>query len=184
MIKRITLLILILIVLAAPAFAQSGRIAFVDTSIFNDPDRGIKRLVNAVRSVDQEFAPHRAEFLDMQRRLQKQFGMFSFSGPIPTDPRPMTPERRKELKEQAEEMKRDFERKQKEVSNAYNERMNEIAAPIYEDIQKSLELFAKKRKITMLLDASKSTCCAGDCSTMSKLDITEEFIAEYNRLNP
>ncbi len=184
MIKRIALLTFAALVLSAPCPAQSSRIAFVDSNVFIQPERGIKRLVNALSIVEGEFAPRRAELSDMQRRLQSKLEQFAYLGPIPTDPEPMTPERRTKLKEEAEQLKRDFELKQAQMDRAYSKRVNEIAAPIYEEIQQSLQKFARSRNITLLLDSSKSTCSAGDCSLMGRLDVTAEFISEYNRLNP
>jgi Skp family chaperone for outer membrane proteins len=182
--KRILLLIFAALLASAPSFAQSPRIAFVDTNAFIQPERGIKRLLDALNNVERDFAPRRAELSDMQQRLQKLLEQFSYLGPIPTDPEPMTSERRTKLKEEAEQMKRNFELRQKAFDNAYDQRVRQTTAPIYKEIQHSLETFARTHNITMLLDASKSPCSAGDCSMMNRLDVTAEFIAEYNRLNP
>lgn len=184
MMKRIALLTFAAFVLAVPCPAQTGRIAFVDSTAFIQPERGIKRLVNAVERVDLEFTPRRAELLEMQRRLQAKLEQFNFLGPIPTDPTPMTAARRTELKAQVEYLKRDFELKRTQVDRAYSKRVTEVSAPIYREIQHGLEEFARSRNITLLIDSSKSPCSAGDCSLMGRLDVTAEFIAEYNRLNP
>src|SRR5687767_2070122 len=141
--RQVVSLFLVLIALAAQAFAQSGRIAFVDTLAFSHPVSGITRLVRAHAIVEREFAPRRAELIELYNRLQQQQRKFSFFGPIPTDPEPMTPERRKELRSQAETLKLDFERKQNEIESAHDARSKEITAPIYEDIRNSLESFAK-----------------------------------------
>ena len=176
---------LVLLAVASPCFAQSSKVAFVDTSAFGDPQKGITRLVHAVELVEGEFALRRAELVEMHERLQKQMQEFAFAGPIPTDPRPMTPERRKQSREKAEVMRREFERKQEEVQRAYSNRLKEVAAPVYEDIRRSLKAFAESRGITILIDASSLSCPIGcDVESAADLNITTAFIAEYNRLHP
>ena len=72
-----------------------------------------------------------------------------------------------------------------EMQTAYNQRSEEAAAPILKDIRRSLELFSQSRGITVLLDTSKSACLVGcDRESTVAIDVTQEFIAEYNRLNP
>ncbi len=182
--KRISLLLFATLFLALPCAAQDSRIAVLDTDAFSEPDTGITRLIKAVESVNKEFEARRREFLNKQRRLQQQYEQLSLLGPIPVDPRPMTPERKLAVREQSEALKRDFERQQKKLEDAFNRRMLEVTAPIFEDITKSLESFTKQRGITLLLNAGTVSCSVGDCSLKGLPDVTREFIAEYNRLNP
>jgi hypothetical protein len=176
---------LVLLVLAAPCPAQSTRVALIDTSVFNDPQKGIRRLVNAVHLVDREFRQRHLKLSQMHDLMTMHPGGTAYAGPIPTDPKPMTRERRKQLKQQAEEMRRIFELEREEYQSAYNKRLEEVTAPIYGDINKSLEAFASARGITMLIDASNLACPIG-CQVESAADIniTSEFIAEYNHLHP
>ena len=103
--KQILNLILPSLMLTGTVFAQSGKVAVIDTNAFIQPKKGITRLLKAMENVEREFAPRRTTISGMHERLAKEIERFSFAGPIPTDPRPMTPERRKELKENAEAMR-------------------------------------------------------------------------------
>ena len=182
--ERIICLPLLLLVLA-PLCSAQGKVAVIDTTIFSDPRKGITRLARAIESVDREFQPRRAELLEMHELLQKQLEKLSFAGPIPTDPEPMTPEHREKIKAKAEELRRLAEQKEREAQRAHSRRIKEVTAPIDEDIQRSLETFAKARGITVLLEASRVSCLVGcDEEAVAGIDITQEFIAEYNRLNP
>ena len=184
-IKRFIPLMLALSALASPCFAQSSKVAFIDTSVFGDPQHGINSLVRAIEHVEGEFAQRRSELAEMQMRLQRQLQEFSFVGPIPTDPRPMTRERRKEAKERAETMRLEFEQKQEEMQRAYSNRLREATAQIYEDIRRSLKAFAEARGIKILIDAGNMSCPIGcDVESAADLNITRDFIAEYNRLHP
>lgn len=183
--KQLLPLVPLLLVLAAPCPAQPTRVALIDTRAFTDPGNGITRLVNALSLVDREFEQRHARMLELHNLLLTQPEGSGFVGPIPTDPRPMTPERRKKLKEEAEKMRRSFEWERKELQRAYDKRLEEVRIPIYEDILRSLEAFAKARGITLLVDVN-SLSCPISCQIESAADIniTREFIAEYNRLHP
>lgn len=178
-------LTLVLMVLAVPCRAQSTRVALIDTSAFNDLDNGIKRLAQAVHLVDREFQQRQLKLSKMLELMTRNPGGTGYAGPIPTDPTPMTRERRKKLKEDAEELQRLFELERKEYQSAYNQRMEEVRVPIYRDINKSLEAFAGARGITMLIDASNLNCPIGcQIESAADINITGEFIAEFNRLYP
>jgi Skp family chaperone for outer membrane proteins len=184
-VKQLILSSFVLLMLTGAVFAQSDKIALVETNAFSHPQTGIARLIKAIESVDREFEPRRLELSQIYSRMTKIIEQYSYTGHIPTDPRPMTPERRKELKAQAETMQRSFKRKEAEFQLAHSKRTEEVTAPILQDIRRSLESFAKLRGITLLLDASKMACVVGcDKQATAKIDITQEFIAEYNRLNP
>jgi Skp family chaperone for outer membrane proteins len=183
--KRLLNLTLALLILSSSVFAQSEKIGFVDTSAFTHPQKGITRLIKAMESVEQEFVPRWTEIAGMYARLRKELEKFSYAGPIPTDPRPMTPERKKALKEAAETIQRSIEQREAELQTDYSKRIKEVTAPISQDIRSHLETFAKSRGITMLLDSSKLACVVGcDKEATAAIDVTQEFIAAYNRLNP
>lgn len=178
-------LTLLLLVLAAPCAAQSTRVALIDTSAFDDLNNGIRRLANAVHLVDREFRQRHLKLSQMMELMARHPDGTGYAGPIPTDPRPMTRERKKQIKELAAEIRRSFELERKEYQRAYNERLEEVKTPIYRDILVSLEAFAKARGITMLIDASNLACPIGcQIESAADINITREFIAEYNRLHP
>ena len=176
-------LTLALLVLSIPVFAQSGKVAIVDTNAFTHPEKGIKRLIKAAESVEREFVPRWAELAGMYARLRKELEKLSFVGPIPTDPQPVTPERKRELKEATDAIQRSIEQRQAAMQLDYAKRTKEVTAPIFQEIRNSLEAFAKSRGIAVLIDASKSACLVG-CDEKDAMDITQEFITDYNRLNP
>lgn len=176
-------LTLALLTLSIPVFAQSGKIAIVDTSAFTHPEKGITRLVRARERVEQEFVPRWAEIAALYERMQKEIEKYSFAGPIPTNPQPMTPEERRKLKDTADAIQRSIEQREAAMQLALGKRTKEATAPIHQDIRSHLEAFARERGITVLIDANKSACLVG-CDGKEAIDVTEEFIIAYNRLNP
>lgn len=181
---RIILALLAVIVCAVSASAQNRTVAFVNTADFEHPASGIKRFAGAFAQVDSEFDARRSELQELQRKIQEQSDLVAYAGPIPTDPTPMTPERKKLLRQQAEDLRRSFEQKQQVAERAYNRRMDEVKAVIYGDIRESLMWFAKRRGISVVVEGSKTSCYTGNCREWEKLDVTTEFVDEYNRTHP
>lgn len=183
------LLLLLLASVAAPtpcraqARPTTTKVAVIDTGAFEHPETGIESLVRLHRMVDNQFQATRAELSLMYERVRElEQRAVGFSGPIPTDPRPVTPERRKELTRQFEEMRRQLDRHKDDVQKDYEARLKEATAPVHEDIRRSLAEFARTRRITLLLDASALNCPIGcDVRDAADIDVTQEFIREYNR---
>ena len=59
--------------------------------------------------------------------------------------------------------------------------MQALLGPIYDDIGKALDAFAKAHGITLILDVTK---VQGIVSADGSLDITKAFITEFNTKNP
>ena len=78
-------------------------------------------------------------------------------------------------------MKRDFQRKGEDAQAAYQKRLQEVIGPVYEEIGKALDVYAKAHGITLILDVTK---VQGIVSASDSLDITKAFITEFNSKNP
>ncbi|HEX8776328.1 MAG TPA: OmpH family outer membrane protein [Pyrinomonadaceae bacterium] len=166
---------------ATPAAASSAaipdsKIALINTDAFGDEKQGITRLVNAVKKVDGEFTPRRTELQGLKSQIDK------LTADIQATANVATPATIQQKTEQLEGMKRDYQRKGEDAQAAYNKRLQESVGPLYEDIGKALDAFARGRGITLLLDAAKigpAILAATDA-----MDVTRAFIAEYNSKNP
>lgn len=158
---------------AAPSAAAPTdvKIAIINTAFFGDEKNGITRLVNAARGVDKEFEPRRTELRGIQTNLQGLADKISKAAPV--QDQKVTEQQR----EQAEKLKRELDFKTQEAQAAYTKRMQEVMAPISEDIGRTLDGFAKQRSYTLILDAKDVPILYA----LPSLDITRDFIAEYNR---
>ena len=77
-------------------------------------------------------------------------------------------------------MNTEFKRKGEDAEAAYTKRRQEIFTPLQQDIGKALEVFAKARGITVIVDGSQVPLVyAAD-----NIDITRAFINEFNSKNP
>jgi len=83
-------------------------------------------------------------------------------------------------RDQLNQLNTDFKRKGEDAEAAYAKRRQEIFLPLQTDIGKALEVFAKARGITVIVDGSQvPVVYAAD-----NIDITRAFIADFNSKNP
>jgi outer membrane protein len=163
---------------AAPAqggaTASAARIAIIDTSAFSDEKQGIARVVNAMKTVDAQFQPVRTEVQGMQTRYQSLVDDINKTRDI-ADPKTISAK-----VDQADTLKRDIERKAQDAQLEIKKRMDTVLGPLQEDVYNSLQAFAQQRGISIIIDASRVPLIYAADS----VDITRDFIAEYNRAKP
>lgn len=156
--------------------ALNGKVAMINTAVFGDPKIGITRLSTTVSKVDGEFQTQRAEL----QKLQQQYT--AILADIEKTKSLATPQELQRKADQAETLKRSIERKGEDAELSYKKRLQDAVEPLSIDIVQAMSAFAQKRGITLLLDASKlqgALLYAG-----GGVDVTQEFIAEYNQQKP
>ena len=161
---------------AAMTAFGGGAIAIINTEAFTDEKAGIAKLVAAAGGVSREFQPRRTELQTLQTNIQKSTEDLAKKAPV-QEQRATAAQQ-----EQIDTMKRDLERKSQDAQLAYQKRLGEVLGPLYEDIGKNLEAFAKQRGIGLVLDISKLGGAA--FPTSDAMDITAAFVTEYNSRNP
>lgn len=161
---------------APQAAVPASKVALINTQVFADEKQGIVRVVGAIKRVESEFQPRKTELQQLNQRMQQ------LADDIEKTKNVQEPKVTQQKVEQLEQMKKDAQRKQEDAQSAYNKRVQELMALIYEDIGKTLDAFGKARGITLLLDSSKiapAILAAADAS-----DVTLAFIAEFNSKYP
>ena len=159
---------------AAGTSATAGRIAVIDSSAFSDEKQGIARVVNAMKAVDAQFQPVRSEVQGMQTRYDALVADIQKTKDV-ADPKTINTK-----VDQADALKRDITRKTEDAQNAIQKRMQDALGPLQEDVYNSLQAFAQQRGISIIIDASRVPLIYAADS----IDITKEFITEYNRAKP
>jgi Skp family chaperone for outer membrane proteins len=151
------------------------KLALVDTDAFLDEKAGILRLVAAAKKVEAEFAPRRTELQNLQAQVEKMTDALQKAAPV-QDPKVSA-----QQQDAIEQKKRDITRKTEDAQQEYQKRLQVLLGPVYDDIAKALDAFAKAHGITLILDVTK---VQGIVSADGSLDITKVFIAEFNSKNP
>ena len=84
--------------------------------------------------------------------------------------------------DQASQLEIEIKRKQEDGQKALDKRVQELTAPVYQDIGNALQAFAKARGLSVVFDVSKMQGVV--MVVDGAIDITNAFIADYNQRNP
>ncbi len=160
---------------AATGNMPDAKIALVNTDDFADEKTGIVRLVAAMKRVDGEFQPRRTELQTLQQQIEKATADLNKAAPV-QDPKVTA-----QQNEKIEQMKKDYQRKGEDAQASYQKRLQDVLGPVYDEIGKALDAYAKVHGITLILDVTK---IQGIVSASESLDITRAFITEFNSKNP
>ena len=165
---------------ASPAPTQTGsipetKIALVNTDEFADEKTGITRLVSAMKRVDGEFQPRRTELQTLQQQIEKATADLTKAAPL------QDAKVTQQQSDKIEGMKTEFKRKGEDAQAAYQKKLQDVLGPVYDEIGKALDVYAKAHGITLVLDVTK---IQGILSASESLDITRPFITEFNSKNP
>lgn len=151
------------------------KIALVNTDEFTDEKTGILRLVSAMKRVDTEFQPRRTELQGLQQQIEKATADLNKAAPV------QDPKVTQQQSDKIDQLKKDYTRKGEDAQASYQKRLQEVLGPVYDDIGKALDAYAKAHGITLILDVTK---IQGIVSASESMDITRAFITEFNSKNP
>jgi outer membrane protein len=165
-------------VASANVVVPATKIAFVDTGMFADDKAGIRRYVNAVKSIQREFEPRNLEFTNLQTRIKTLADEISrLSGAAVVDPKTIQAKQ-----EEGERLQRELKYKKEQADADVGKRYKELVGPVSADIGRALDQYASRNGLTMILDISKLLPAV---LTMNpSMDITNAFIADFNSRNP
>ena len=151
------------------------KIALVNTEEFVDEKTGIVRLVNAMKAVNGEFQPRQTELTGLQAQIDKLASDLQKAASV------QDPKVSQQQQDKIDQLKKEQQRKGEDAQAAYQKRLQEKLGPVYDEIGKALDAYAKTHGITLILDVTK---IQGIVSASESLDITRAFINEFNSKNP
>ncbi|HEX3251622.1 MAG TPA: OmpH family outer membrane protein [Pyrinomonadaceae bacterium] len=151
-----------------------SKMAMIYSDAFLDPKNGIARFNSLLGTLNREFQPRQAELQALQTKIN------TLAKEIDDTQNVAAPDSIRQKRDQLAAMNTEFKRKGEDAEAAYTKRRQEIFTPLQQDIGKALEVFAKARGITVIVDGSQvPVVYAAD-----NIDITRAFIAEFNSKNP
>ena len=168
---------------AAPAAAPAtqatvavpdSKIAMIYSDAFMDPKTGIAKFNTLLTTLNREFQPRQTELQNLQTRIQTLNKEINDTQNV-ADPNAIRTKR-----DQLEQLNTELKRKGEDAEAAYNKRRQDIFMPLQQDIGKALEVFAKARGITVIVDGSQVPVVYA----AESIDITRAFINEFNSKNP
>jgi Skp family chaperone for outer membrane proteins len=168
---------------AAPAAAPAtqatvavpdSKMAMIYSDAFMDPKTGIAKFNTLLTTLNREFQPRQTELQGLQTRINTLTKEISDTQNV-ADPNTI-----RQKRDQLEQLNTELKRKAEDAEAAYNKRRQDIFLPLQQEIGKALEVFAKARGITVIVDGSQVPLVyAAD-----NIDITRAFINEFNSKNP
>jgi outer membrane protein len=150
--------------IGAAAHADEMRIGFVN------PERVMREATfakTALGKVDQEFAKRKSDLQDMQARLQSMAEKYDRDAPLLTDAERV--KRQRELSD----MDKDFQRKQREAQEDYNQRRNEEFAAINDRVMKVINQIAASENYDVVVQEA--------LYHSQRVDITDKVLKALNK---
>ena len=155
----------------------TGKVAVIFSAAFQDQKQGIAKFGVLVTKLNAEFQKTQDDLNQTAKTVQAlQDEIKKLQETAGSDPKIVQTK-----VQQLDQMKKDYQRRGEDGQAAYQKRRQEIFTPLQEDVGKALDVYAKTRGITLILDASQ---LEGILFASETTDITRAFIAEYNSKNP
>ena len=173
-------------IFAISAFAQApaqaagtGKIGLINTYAFGDDKAGITKYKNALKTLETEFAPVNNELKTMGTKytsLAEEIRKMQSSNPaVPVDPKTVQAK-----VDEYQALETNIKRKQEDAKARYERRQSEVVGPIYADIVKAMNDFAKQKGYAVILDGAKLEEAGILMGFDDKYDVTKDFITFYN----
>ena len=154
--------------------ATPANIAIIDSSAFSDEKNGIARVVAIGQQIEAKFLPLRTELRGMRDRLtamradlQKKRAIQDASATA-------------RQADEADQLELQIKRKSEDATASYQRESLTMLDPLQKDIGAALTAYAQSRGVTLLIDANRVPIVYA----ANNVDITKDFIAEYNRTHP
>ena len=157
-----------------PAAAAPGNIAVIDSSAFGDEKEGIARVQVAMRQIEAKFQPVRNELRGMRDRLNTMRADLQKKQAIQDAKTTQT------QAEEADKLDLQIKRKAEDAQASYQKESQTMLDPLQKDIADALTAYAQAKGISLLFDLNRVPVIYA----ANNLDVTKDFIAEYNRTHP
>lgn len=154
--------------------AGPANIAVIDSSAFADDKLGITRVLNAMKQLEAKFLPLRTELRGMRDRLSTMRADLQKKAGI-QDPRTTA-----QQAEEADRLDVQIKRKAEDAQASYQKESMAVLEPLHKDIANALTTYSQAKGISLLIDVNRVPVVYA----ATNLDITKDFIAEYNRTHP
>lgn len=197
MIRRILLITVILLVTTISSFAQGsavkstaqtnkagggstiaplseGKVAVIDSRAFAE---GIGEMKKQIDKLEAEFQPRRQKIEGLQSQMVKLEEEIKAAGGN------IKPEVFSQKQDQFNSLKKEFEREKEDYQQDVEKRSQLVLGPIQEKLSKFLESYASQRQIVVIFDLP-AAAQGGLVFLNPAINVTEDFIKEYNKLNP
>src|SRR5262249_48382028 len=152
-----------------------GRIAIINTAAFRV---GIDELKTKLEALDKEFEKQTKELEGLQKQIDDLKNKVQSSGPT------VQPSVRNGWVEQGAELEKSLKRKSEDYQTLFQKRGKEVVGPIMDKINKFLGQYTQQHNIVLVLEREVAQGSNLLVWAAPIAEITEDFMKEYNKVNP
>ena len=156
----------------------AAKVAVIFSAAFQDPKQGIAKFTVMLNQLNTKYQKTQD---DLNATAQKLQTLQDEITKLQNSNAPVAPQTVQQKLDQLDQMKKDYQRRGEDAQAAYQRERQTTFAPLQEDVGKAIDVFAKSRGITLVIDASQ---VEGILYAADGSDITKAFISEYNSKNP
>jgi Skp family chaperone for outer membrane proteins len=157
---------------AAPA--GKGKIAVINTGVFQEQIGEFKAKLDAL---NKQFEPRIRELDQLGTQIKTREDTLKSQGSA------LTPAKVAELTEQVESMKREYQRKGEDLQADGGKARDLALQPVSEKLERFAREYTARKGITVLIDLANAYNAGLIVWLDQRLDVTEDFIKEYNKAN-
>ncbi len=160
---------------AVPPTLPKGKIAVINTAIFQDQVEEFKAKVEAL---NRQFEPRVKEVQSLADKIN------ALETTIKSQSGVLTPARVAEMTENLESMKRDYQRKGEDLQAEGGRARDKAFEPITGKLTKFAEDYTAKHGIVVLVDIANAVQSGMVVWFDPRTDVTQDFVNAYNKANP
>jgi len=154
---------------------QDGKVAVINTQVF--PGR--------INELKQKYDQVEAQFKDRYQKLQAMDAQAKeLDDKLRQQQQALAPEKAQEMQAQLEEMKKRGTRELEDFRTDYAKALDDQRKPIMAKLTQFVQNYAHQHGIILILDLAGAYQTGTLAYWNPTTDITEDFIAEYNKANP
>ncbi len=175
--KKVSVMVVALLMAASVAMAAGGKIAYVDTQVVFDKTK----LGKKYQGILKEYYESRKKILDLDAdEIQKLRDDYQKQSAV------LKPEARKEKEDTIGKKISDFEKKRSEFNGELSKKNEELSSEFNQEMMKILKDMAKKEKISLVMNRTINVSQKGEIPSVlygdEDLDLTEKIVAEMDKL--
>ncbi len=162
---------------AGPPSLPKGKVAVINTSMFQEQVLEFKA---KMEELNRQFEPRVKDVRGLQDRIAAQ------ENTIKTQSQggALSAARIAEMTEQLEAMKKDYQRKAEDLQADATRAKDRAFEPLTAKLVKFAQDYTAKRGIVQLIDLGNALQSGTLLWYDARTDVTEDFIKEYNKVNP
>jgi Skp family chaperone for outer membrane proteins len=153
----------------------AAKIAVINTARFQDQ---VGEFRVKIEALNRQFETRVKEVQSIADRIT------ALEQTLKTQSNVLTPARIAEQTEQLEMMKKDYQRKAEDLQADASRARDAAFKPISDKLGKFAEDYTKRKGISLLVDLANALQSGVVVWFDPRTDVTDDFIAEYNRANP